>query len=70
MKSYLKMMLYLIIVAVFIKAFPLLLKHNHTYMEIKNNSEALEIDNSTLFYSEEPKTYIAEQELATRLNGE
>ena len=68
MKPIIKMLLYLVAVAAFIKFVPMLLMHSGTYVEIKTNSEKLGIDNSTLFYSEEPRTSIAEQELSVSLS--
>jgi hypothetical protein len=68
MKPIIKMMLYIVAVAAFIKFVPMLLMHNGTYVEIKINSEKLGIDNSTLFYSEEPRTSIAERELSASLS--
>ena len=69
MKSYIKMILYLIVIAAFIRFFPLLLMCSQSYVDVKNNSEKLGIDNSTLFYSEEPRTSLAEQELAMKLKS-
>lgn len=53
----------------FIKVFPLLLSRIDTYEKVIENSENLGIDNSTLFYSEEPLTSKAEQELTNRLSS-
>jgi len=56
-------------IGAFIFYFPSLLERNKTYQLIKQNSEAMGIDNSALFYSEESKTSEAEQELKSRLNS-
>lgn len=53
----------------FIKITPLLLENIKSYQEVIERSEELGIDNSTLFYSEEPLTYTSEQELKLRLNS-
>lgn len=70
MRDWIKMILCFLAVGVFIKIFPLLSNRIDTYRMIIKNSEQLGIDNSALFYSEEPLTLKAEQELIKRLNSE
>ena len=69
MKRYLRLLLCLIVMIAFIRLFPLLMKTNTTYVKIQKNSERMGIDNSTLFYSEEPRTSTAEETLMARLKG-
>lgn len=68
MKSYFKLIMFFLAIAAFISLFPLLLECSETYTAIKQKSEALGIDNSALFYSEESMTSVAEQVLKTKLN--
>ena len=69
MRSWLKMFACLVAVWGFIKIIPLILENINSYQEVIERSEELGIDNSTLFYSEEPLTFTAEQELKLRLNS-
>jgi hypothetical protein len=69
MKRYLRLLFCLIALIAFISLVPLLMKTNATYVKIQENSERMGIDNSTLFYSEEPRTSTAERVLKTRLKG-
>ena len=52
----------------FIRIAPSLLNKLKSYQDLVQKSEELGIDNSALFYSEEPLTSIAEQELSVKLN--
>ena len=70
MRNWIKMILCFLAVGGFIKIFPLLSNRIDTYRMIIKNSEQLGIDNSALFYTEEPLTLKAEQELIKRLNSE
>ena len=53
----------------FVHLMPLILNKISSYREVINKSVSLEIDNSALFYSEEPLTSSAEMELRERLNS-
>ena len=70
MRDWIKMIVCFLAVGGFIKIFPLLSNRMDTYRMIMKNSEQLGIDNASLFYSEEPLTSKAEQELFKRLNSE
>ena len=69
MRNWVKMILCLLIVWGFIRFAPLLLGKLKSYQNIVEKSEELGIDNSALFYSEEPLTSVAEQELAVKLSA-
>ena len=51
----------------FIKYSPVLIKKVKAYRQVTDYSEKMGIDNAALFYSEEPFTSQAEQELLMRL---
>lgn len=67
MKAWIKLIVYLVIVAGSMVVMPWIAKQASTYREIIQRSEELEIDNATLFYSEERWTSRAEQLLNSRL---
>ena len=69
MRSWFKMLACLVAVWGFIKIIPLILENINSYKAVIERSEELGIDNSTLFYSEEPLSFTAEQELKHRLNS-
>ena len=51
----------------FIKYMPVLIKNVKVYRQVTKCAEEMGIDNAALFYSEEPLTSQAEQELLMRL---
>ena len=67
MRRWLKFIWYSALIAGFIFLFPKVINKVDVYEQIIENSEELEIDNSSLFYSEEMWTSKAERELKTRL---
>ena len=67
MVRWLRLLLSLIAVVGFMFTFPLLLKKFDAYEQLIQNSEELEIDNSSLFYSEEMWTSRAESQLKIQL---
>lgn len=67
MMRWLKLLLSLIAVLGFMFTFPLLLQQLDAYEQIIQHSEELEIDNSSLFYSEEMWTSRAESRLKIQL---
>jgi len=70
MRAWFKMFICLVSIWGFIKIVPVVLNNLDSYKEVIEHSEELGIDNSTLFYSEEPLSSVAEQELKIRLNSE
>ena len=52
----------------FVELVPLVLNKSSSYENVIQKSEAMEIDNSALFYSEEALTSKAESELNERLS--
>ncbi len=68
MKNWLKLLICVAAIWVFVKITPLLLSRINAYQQVIQKSEILGIDNSALFYSEELLTSKAEQELKERLN--
>jgi hypothetical protein len=67
MKNWFKLFLYLLMIWSFVYLMPLILNKIPSYADVIQNSETLGIDNSALFYSEEPLTSSAEMELRERL---
>jgi hypothetical protein len=68
MKPWFKLILCVLTIWGFVLGVPILLKDIRPYREVIKNSEAMEIDNSALFYSEEVLTSKAELELNERLS--
>ena len=69
MRPWLKLVFYLLLVWSFMYLMPLILNKIPSYADVIQNSETLGIDNSALFYSEEPLTSRAELELNERLTS-
>ena len=67
MLRWLKLFLYLLILVGFMFTFPQLMKKIEAYNQIIETSEKMEIDNSSLFYSEEIWTFKAETKLKEQL---
>jgi hypothetical protein len=69
MRPWLKLVFYFLLVWSFIYLMPFFLNKIPSYTDVIQKSETLGIDNSALFYSEEPLTSRAELELNERLNS-
>lgn len=69
MKAWLKLTLCLLAIWSFVVGFPLILNRISSYQEVIENSENLGIDNAALFYSEEPYTSVAENNLMESLKA-
>ena len=69
MKRWARLILYLGGIWVFIKVTPQVLNKVKIYREIIKSSDAHGIDNSTLFYSEEPATFDAENQIRENLDS-
>ena len=69
MKSWLKLICCFLAIGIFVKVLPLVLNSIKSYHLVVKNSEELGIDNSALFYSEEPLTSIAENEINENLRS-
>ena len=67
MRNWLKLVFCFLMIWGFMQLMPTILNKIPAYLEVIKNSESLKIDNSSLFYSEEPLTSIAEIELNDRL---
>jgi hypothetical protein len=67
MRAWLKLICCFLAIGIFVKVLPLVLNSIKSYHLVVKNSEELGIDNSALFYSEEPLTSIAENELLESL---
>ena len=67
MKRWLKLLLSCVVVAGFMFVFPQIMEEVEMYERIIEKSEEMEIDNSSLFYSQEIWTLKAETELKAQL---
>ena len=63
MRSWLKLFLSILAVYAFIIFIPKMLMNFESYSEVLKSSEKHGIDNSSIFYSEEPISYKAEKEM-------
>ncbi len=69
MKKWFKLMLSILVIYSFIELMPRLLENIDIYQKIQDSSASYGIDNNTIFYSEEPISYKAEQSLKDKLIG-
>ena len=69
MKRWLKLFLFVAGIWIFMEIAPRLMNSISIYQEIQENSEKLGIDNSAVFYSEEPMSYKAEEAMNQKLKG-
>ena len=66
-KPWIKMILVILAIAVFVKWTPLVLNESDAYRKITEKSIELGIDNAALFYTEESHSSIAEQNMKVLL---
>ncbi len=69
MKKWFKLMLSILVIYSFIELMPRVLENIDIYQKIQDSSASYGIDNNTIFYSEEPISYKAEQSLKDKLIG-
>jgi len=69
MKSWLKLVISIAIIVGFIKIVPRILSGIEVYHLIQESSEAHNIDNNSLFYSEEAISYEAEKAMKEKLKN-
>jgi len=67
MKKWFKLMLSILVIYSFIEVMPRVLDKIDIYQKILDSSASYGIDNNTIFYSEEPISYKAEQALKEKI---
>jgi hypothetical protein len=69
MKRWVKLFIFLAGIWAFMEVAPLVMRSFVVYQTIQENSAKMGIDNSAVFYSEEPMSYKAEKSMIEALRG-
>ena len=69
MKGWLKLLSFMGLIFLFMGYAPKILRFNKIYLSIEKSSAEKGIDNSSVFYSEEPQSYKSEKEIKERLTN-
>lgn len=69
MKAWIKLIAFVVLIWCFVKYTPVLLNKVKIYKQVIDYSMKMGIDNAALFYTEEPLTSQAEQELIIKLRS-
>jgi hypothetical protein len=67
MKRWMKLFLFVMGILAFMEVAPRMMSNIGIYREIQQNSQKMGIDNSAVFYSEEPMSYKAEKHMIETL---